>query len=215
MFKKWGVDMESTGTDNNAHEPVEETSEKPAAKIVEHKMETKKTNTILKGSKLSGNINVTSDLELSGDVEGNIFSEQNSNIVIKGTCKGNIETKGGSVTINGELKDGSITAGSDVRITGRCMGGDVKAKGRIFVDGEFNCKLEGNEVEIGSNARGKGQLIYKEFISIARGAKVEVQISQTQQELKLVKDTPEKKPEAVAPPVNEVKEDMKEVSKVK
>ena len=46
-------------------------------------------NKILKGSKLIGDINVTCDLELSGDVEGNITSLQKSNILIKGVgCYG-------------------------------------------------------------------------------------------------------------------------------
>ena len=221
MFKNWGVDTESTTADNHETKQEENVTENINETIldkkVERKMESRKVNTILKGSKLTGNINVTCDMELSGDVDGNIISQQDSNIVIKGTCKGNIETKGGNVTINGELRDGNITAGNDVRITGKFNGGEVKAEGRIFVDGEFNGKLEGNEIEIGSNATGKGELFYKEFISIARGAKIEAKISQTQQELKLVKDTPEKKPEAIKPPMKEVKEvnEVKEMSKAK
>ena len=34
---------------------------------------------------------------------------------------------------------------------------------------------------------GKGEIFYKEYISISRGAKVEVQISQTKEALKEVK----------------------------
>jgi cytoskeletal protein CcmA (bactofilin family) len=144
-------------------------------------------NKILKGSRLIGDINVTCDLELSGDVEGNITSMQNSNILIKGACNGNIETKEGSVDIEGELSGGNITAGKDVNISGKFNGGEVKAEGKIFVDGEFNGKLEGRDVEIGANACGKGEIFYKEFISISRGAKVEVQISQTKEALREVR----------------------------
>jgi cytoskeletal protein CcmA (bactofilin family) len=150
-------------------------------------------NKILKGSKLIGDINVTSDLELSGDVEGNITSMQDSNILIKGICKGNIETKEGSVDIEGELSGGNITAGKDVKISGKFNGGEVKAEGKIFVDGEFNGKLEGNDIEIGPNSSGKGEIFYKEFISISRGAKVDVQISQTREALKEIKTTPKTK----------------------
>ena len=148
-------------------------------------------NTILKGSKLTGDINVTCDLELTGDVEGNIKSAHNSNIVIKGTCKGNIETKEGSVDISGELQSGNITAGNNVTISGKFSGGEVRANGRISVNGEFNGKLQGNEIEIGENAWGKGEIFYKEYISIAKGAKVEVQISKLQEELKVIKNTPD------------------------
>ena len=148
-------------------------------------------NKILKGSKLTGDINVTCDLELSGDVEGNITSMQNSNILIKGVCKGNIETREGSVDIEGELSGGNITAGQDVKISGKFNGGEVKALGKIFVDGEFNGKLEGNDIEIGPKSSGKGEIFYKEYISISRGAKIDVQISQTKEALREVK-TPSK-----------------------
>ncbi|KPK26852.1 MAG: hypothetical protein AMJ61_07685 [Desulfobacterales bacterium SG8_35_2] len=144
-------------------------------------------NKILKGSKLLGDINVTCDLELSGDVEGNITSMQGSNILIKGLCKGNIETKDGSVDIEGELSSGNITAGKDVKITGKFNGGEVRAIGKIFIDGEFNGKLEGNEIEIGPNSVGKGEIFYKEYISISKGAKLEVQISQSREALREVK----------------------------
>ena len=150
-------------------------------------------NKILKGSKLIGDINVTCDLELSGDVEGNITSLQKSNIIIRGICKGNIETKEGSVDIEGELRGGNITAGKDVKISGKFNGGEVKAAGKIFVDGEFNGKLEGNDIEIGANSSGKGLIFYKEYISISKGAKVDVQISQTKEALKEVKTPPKTK----------------------
>ncbi len=150
-------------------------------------------NKILKGSKLIGDINITCDLELSGDVEGNITSMQDSNILIKGICKGNIETKEGSVDIEGELRSGNITAGKDVKITGKFNGGEVTAAGKIFVNGEFKGKLEGNDIEIGANSKGKGEILYKEYISISRGAKVDVQISQSKEALKEVKIPPKKK----------------------
>jgi cytoskeletal protein CcmA (bactofilin family) len=141
-------------------------------------------NKILKGSKLLGDINITCDLELNGDVEGNITSMKGSNILIKGLCKGNIETKEGSVDIEGELSSGNITAGKDVKITGKFNGGEVQAVGKIFIDGEFNGKLEGNEIEIGPNSVGKGEIFYKEYISISKGAKVDVQISQSREALR-------------------------------
>jgi cytoskeletal protein CcmA (bactofilin family) len=143
--------------------------------------EKKKANTILKGSKLVGDINVTYDLELSGEVEGNINSEKDSNIIIKGVCRGNIMTKEGNVDIEGELINGDIIAGGDVKITGKFNGGIVKARGKVSALGEFNGKIEANEIEIGPNARGKGELLYKEFISISRGAQIEASITQQQQ----------------------------------
>ena len=156
-------------------------------------------NKILKGSKLIGDINITCDLELSGDVEGNITSMQNSNIIIKGICKGNIETKEGSVDIEGELRGGNITAGKDVKISGKFNGGEVKAGGKIFIDGEFDGKLEGNDIEIGGNSNGKGEIYYKEYIAISRGAKVDVQISQTKEGLKAVKTPPKDKAAETTP----------------
>ena len=147
-------------------------------------------NQILKGSKLTGDINVTCDLEVSGDVDGNITSLQQSNILIKGLCKGNIETKEGSVSIEGELQGGNITAGKDVKISGNFNGGEVKAGGKIFVNGKFSGRLEGNDIEIGANSTGKGEIFYKEFISISRGAKVDVKISQAREALKEVKFPP-------------------------
>ena len=190
MFKKWGVEAEGM---NDEEQNVPEIREQP---VVTGKVESKQSdgvNKILRGSRLSGNINVTCDLELSGDVEGNITSEQDSSIVIKGSCKGNIETKGGNVVIDGQLSEGNIIAGRDVTISGKFDGGEIRAKGRIYINGEFNGKLEGNEVELGAKAHGKGEISYFENISIAKGAKIEVQISKGQKELKLVKNEPEKK----------------------
>lgn len=148
-------------------------------------------NTILKGSKLTGDINVTCDLDLSGEVEGNISSEQDSNIVIKGTCRGNIRTREGNVDIEGELIGGDITAGGNVKISGKFNGGLIKAKGKIHVNGEFKGRLESNEIEIGPDAKGSGELIYNEYISVSRGAQIEAQISQLQKEQKTVKKSPE------------------------
>lgn len=137
----------------------------------------KQKNTLVKGSKLTGDIIITYDLELYGDVEGNITSEQKSNIVIKGNCKGNITTKGGSVNIEGQKSKGDIIAGGDIRITGKFSGGKAEAQGKIHVDGEFSGTMQGKEIEIGPGARGKGELLYRETISIARGAKVDVTVN--------------------------------------
>ena len=201
MFNKWGSDGESIRTNGNGRKEndkkdfKEDFHKETNTKTLDTKARNTNVNTILKGSKLIGDINITCDLELSGDVEGNITSSQDSNIVIKGTCSGNIETTGGSVNIEGELKNGNISAGNDVKISGKFNGGEVKAKGKIYVNGEFNGKLEGNEIEIGSNAQGSGEILYREFISISKGAKVEIHISQVQEGLKpvKVKDSPEKK----------------------
>ena len=199
MFNKrssYEEKIKTTGNRNKEHEKNEVTEDVP--KDVPGKpsgiaVRSLSVNKIIKGSKLIGDINVTGDLELSGDVEGNITSMQESNILIKGVCKGNIETKEGSVAIEGELRGGNITAGKDVKISGKFNGGEVKAGGKIFVDGEFNGKLEGNDIEIGANSRGKGEIFYKENISISRGAKVDVQISQTKEALKEVATPPKTK----------------------
>ena len=120
MFKKREPDPEYIKLDNYEKNFMKDAS--------------KKINTILKGSKLTGDINVTCDLDLSGEVEGNINSEQNSNIAIKGICKGNIRTREGNVDIEGELLNGDITSGGDVKISGKFNGGTVKAKGKIYVN---------------------------------------------------------------------------------
>jgi len=189
MFKKWGEDSEVKT------EKAEETSEHiPERPISQQK------NTILKGSKLIGDINVTCDLELTGDIEGNITSDLKSNIVIKGSCKGNISTREGNVAIDGELTSGDIIAGNNVNISGRFNGGEVKAEGKIYVNGEFQGRLEANEIEIGPGASGNGELFYRECISIAKGAKINGQISRVQEELKLVKAPPESNIANINPP---------------
>ncbi len=166
--------------------------------------EESKQNFILKGSKLTGDINVSYDLDLSGEIEGNISSNQNANIVIQGVCKGNIKTREGNVNIEGELNDGDIIAGGDVRITGKFNGGKVKAEGKIYINSEFNGKLEGNEIEVGSNAKCKGELFYKEHISISKGAKVEVKINQIKEELKAVKKPADMKVVSIESPTKEI-----------
>ncbi|UCH79593.1 MAG: polymer-forming cytoskeletal protein [Nitrospiraceae bacterium] len=192
MFKKWGTEDESMVA--NDEQKVSEVTEPPVATNSIKTNKNDSINTILRGSKLKGDINVTCDLELSGDVEGNITSAQDSSIVIKGSCKGNIETKGGSVVIDGRLSEGNIIAGGDVTISGKFDGGEIMAKGKVYINGDFNGKLEGNEVELGAKASGKGEISYIENISIAKGANIEVQISRGQKELKLIKSEPEKKP---------------------
>jgi len=153
----------------------------------------KKINTLLKGSKLIGDIIISCDLELSGEVEGNITSEQDSNITIKGICKGDIKTKEGHVIIEGELNNGDIIAGGDVKITGKFNGRRIKARRKIYIDGEFNGEIEGSEIEIGPNARGKGGLFYKEYLSVSRGAKIEGQISQVQEQIRVIKKSSDAK----------------------
>lgn len=195
MFTKKSSLEEKTNKSSNMNKEPEKNvpPEEVPAKPVGYAVRSSSVNKILKGSKLTGDINVTCDLEVSGDVDGNITSMQDSNIIIKGICNGNIDTKEGSVHIEGELQGGNITAGKDVKISGKFRGGEIKAGGKIFVDGEFSGKLEGSDIEIGANTRGKGEILYSEFISISRGAKVDVQISQTKQALKELKTESKKK----------------------
>jgi cytoskeletal protein CcmA (bactofilin family) len=182
MFKKSEPSAETPGLDEIRKPEVKD----PAGKA---------SNTILKGNKLIGDINVICDLELSGDIEGNIISKTDSNIVIKGSCSGDIETKGGKVDIEGSMLQGNIKAGHDVIITGKFNGGEIVSEGKIYINGECTGRLEGKEIEIGPNAKVKGELLYKENISIARGASIEGQVLQVQQELVLLKSPPVKKNE--------------------
>ncbi|MGE5894917.1 MAG: bactofilin family protein [bacterium] len=142
--------------------------------IAHPRMEEK--NTILKGSKVVGDLVVSQDLEISGDVEGNITAEQRSNIVIRGNCKGSVRTKEGNIEIEGEISGGDITAGGSVKITGRFNGRKIEAKEKISINGGFTGTLQGNEIELGPNSQGKGDLFYREYISIHRGADVEVRV---------------------------------------
>jgi len=173
MFKKREMNIKNFEMEEERKENVE--MENHEQNIIEPVK--KQKTVIVKGSKLTGDINIAYDLELSGEVEGNITSEEKSNIVIKGNCKGNIKTKNGNVNIEGQMSSGDVFAGGDIKITGKFNGGKLEAKGKIYVDGEFSGKLESNEIEIGPDARGKGEIFYKEYISIARGAKIEANIS--------------------------------------
>ncbi len=207
MFKKWGEEKESVDKDSIFEI---ENIEKEFAKDDSYKNIDKKNsngkNTILKGCKLTGDIKIDCDLELNGEVHGNIISEKKSNIVIKGICKGNIETKEGSVEIKGEMQKGNITAGRNVTISGKYKGGEIKAKGKILIHSDFNGKLEGNEIEIGPKARVKGELIFKDTISITKGAEVEGLISKTQEELSMIKSAHEKNAVKIKPFVKKLSE---------
>jgi cytoskeletal protein CcmA (bactofilin family) len=139
-------------------------------------------NAICKGSKITGNMVVSQDLQMNGDLEGNITAENNASIFIKGTCKGNIDAKGGSVEIEGEMSGGNISAGGYVKVTGKFLGGKIQAKDKIHINGEFTGSLESNEVELGPAARGKGEILYKETLCIQKGAKVEGKVTRAEVE---------------------------------
>ena len=49
-------------------------------------------NAVHKGSKITGNYRHHSGPADHGDIEGNITGENNANIFVKGSCKGNIKT---------------------------------------------------------------------------------------------------------------------------
>ena len=149
-------------------------------------------NAMCKGSKVTGNMVVSQDLQMNGDLEGNITAENNASIFIKGTCKGNIEAKGGSVEIDGEMSGGNISAGGYVTVTGKFLGGKIQAKDKIHINGEFTGSLESNEVELGAAARGKGEILYKETLCIQKGAKMEGKVTRAEAERK---PGPERNPE--------------------
>jgi len=134
-------------------------------------------NALCKGSKITGNIIVSQDLQMNGDIEGNITAENNASIFIKGICKGNIDAKGGSVEIDGEMSGGNISAGGYVKVAGKFLGGKIQAKDKIHINGEFSGSLESNEVELGAAARGKGEILYKETLCIQQGAKMEGKVT--------------------------------------
>ena len=134
-------------------------------------------NRICKGSKIVGNMVVSQDLRMEGDLEGNLTAENNASIFIKGTCKGNIDAKGGSVEIEGEISGGNISAGGHVKVAGKFLGGKIQAKEKIHINGEFTGSIESNDVELGSAARGKGEIIFKEALCIQKGAKVEGKVT--------------------------------------
>jgi cytoskeletal protein CcmA (bactofilin family) len=141
-------------------------------------------NTIFKGSKVTGNVVVSQDLQMNGDLEGNITAENNASIFVKGTYKGNIDARGGSVEIDGEMSGGNINAGGYVKVTGKFLGGKIQAKDKIHINGEFTGSLESAEVELGAAARGKGEILYKETLCIQKGAKVEGKIARADGERK-------------------------------
>ena len=143
-------------------------------------------------------------------MEGNISSEHKSNIIIKGTCSGNISTREGNVDIEGKMRKGDITAGGNIKITGSFNGGRVESKGTIYVNGEFSGRLEGKDIEIGPDAKGKGELFYKENISIAKGAGVEVNIKRYNEEKAQMKKSPESKVVAMETIVQGKKESKKQ-----
>jgi cytoskeletal protein CcmA (bactofilin family) len=105
-------------------------------------------------------------------------------VVIKGNCKGSIKVKEGNVSIEGQMSHGDIIAGGNVSITGTFQGGKIEAQGKIFVNGTCNGTLMGKDIEIGHDARGTGDLLYSDSISIAKGAIVEIQIKKSGDELK-------------------------------
>ncbi len=147
-------------------------------------------NTMCKGTKITGNMVVSQDLQMNGDLEGNITAENNASIFIKGTCKGNIDTKGGSVEIEGEMSGGNITAGGYVKVAGKFLGGKIQAKDKIYINGEFTGSLESNEVELGASARGQGEIVYKETLSIQQGAKMEGKVTRAGTERTTVPERP-------------------------
>jgi cytoskeletal protein CcmA (bactofilin family) len=149
-------------------------------------------NAICKGSKVTGNMFVSQDMQMDGDLEGNITAENNASIFIKGTCKGNIDAKGGSVEIEGEMSGGNISAGGYVKVTGKFLGGKIQAKDKIHINGEFTGSLESNDVELGAAARGKGEILYKETLCIQKGAKMEGKVTRVEAERM---PGPERKPE--------------------
>ena len=137
-------------------------------------------NIIVRGSKFTGDIKLNNDMELHGELEGNITSEGESNILVTGKCRGRIQTEGGNIDIDGQVSGGDIITGGNIKIMGKFNGGRAEAKGKIFVNGQFNGVLESYDIEIGPNARGKGDLYYRDSISIAKGAQVELNIQRSQ-----------------------------------
>jgi protein MpaA len=93
-------------------------------------------------------------------------------------------TPRGDIDIRGELQSGKISTEGNVSISGKFTGGEVKAEGKIYVNCEFTGRLEGNEIEIGPHANVRGEIFYKEFTTISKGAKVEVHLCQIGQDRK-------------------------------
>ena len=204
MLKKWVSEKSNVHTESFEKDSPKDNSNMIAPAMPDKRTSEKKVNHILKGSKVTGDINVTCDLVLSGDLEGNITALEDSNIVIKGSCKGNIATRRGDIDIRGELQSGKISTEGNVSISGKFTGGEVKAGGQIYVNCEFTGRLEGNEIEIGPHANIRGELFYKEFITVSRGAKVEVHLCRIQEEPKGANKAPEKKVVDMKLPVKEL-----------
>jgi cytoskeletal protein CcmA (bactofilin family) len=203
MLSKWTKDKD-VNTGSLKKESPKDISEHTVNMKADENTDKRKTNNIIKGSKVTGDISVSCDLVVSGNVVGNITALEDSNVVIKGSCKGNIETRRGDVDIRGELRSGNITTEGNVSISGKFTGGEVKAGGKIYVNCEFTGRLEGNEIEIGAHAHIRGELFYKEFITISRGAKVEVHLSRIEKESKGENKTPKNKVVEMKPPVKEL-----------
>jgi cytoskeletal protein CcmA (bactofilin family) len=183
MLSKWTKDKD-VNTGSLKKESPKDISEHTVNMKADENTDKRKTNNIIKGSKVTGDISVSCDLVVSGNVVGNITALEDSNVVIKGSCKGNIETRRGDA--------------------GKFTGGEVKAGGKIYVNCEFTGRLEGNEIEIGAHAHIRGELFYKEFITISRGAKVEVHLSRIEKESKGENKTPKNKVVEMKPPVKEL-----------
>ena len=203
MLGKWTKDKD-VNTESFKKEPPKDNSKQTGNMNVDENTNERKVNNILKGSKVTGDIIISCDLVLSGDVEGNITAREDSNIVIKGSCKGNIATRRGDIDIRGELQSGKITTEGNVSISGKFTGGEVKAGGQIYVNCEFTGRLEGNEIEIGPHANIRGEIFYKEFITVSRGAKVEVHLCRIEDVSNGENKTLEKKVVVMKQPVKEL-----------
>ena len=121
---------------------VRNISQTAANMTLDKRIDYGKVNYIHKGSRIAGDINVIGDLVLSGHVEGNITAQENANIFIQGSCKGNIVTPRGDIDISGKLQSGEIFTEGNVSISGEFKGGKVKAGGKIYVNCEFSGRLE-------------------------------------------------------------------------
>ena len=135
-----------------------------------------RTNILVKGSDICGDIQVSGDLLLSGDILGDISSDTKSNVTVQGTCKGNIKT-GGNVTVFGSVEQGDITSSGAVTINGSFRGGGARANEKITVKGTFSGMLQSKEILLGANAEGMAEIIYEENISVEKGAKIQGRIS--------------------------------------
>ena len=134
------------------------------------------TNTVLKGSRITGDIKVNCDVDVSGEVLGNITSDGDAHIHIQGLCKGTVQTAEGDIIVSGDLQDGNIISGGNVTVTGSFKGGEMRAKEKLYIDGTFEGRLQANDIEVGPRTQGKGELVYGEFISIARGARIDANV---------------------------------------